>query len=78
MIPLQAQKHQGMLGATKGGTRKEGFFPKGFRGTVGLPTLWFQTCGLGTLREYISVILKCQVCGNLLQQSQEMNAMFPH
>lgn len=66
MIKLQAKKDQGMSRATRGGTDKEGFFPDGLRATVGLSTVSFQSCGLGNVRKYTSVLLKCQVCGNLL------------
>lgn len=37
------------LGPPEAGGGKGGFFPRGFRGNMALPTLWFQTCSLQKL-----------------------------
>lgn len=38
-----------------------------------LPTPWFGTSGLPTMREYISVVILHQVCVNVWQQPQDTN-----
>lgn len=52
------------------------FFPRASKMSMGLPTLWlwpsetdFRLLASRTTREYISVVLNHQVCGNLSQHS---------
>jgi hypothetical protein len=40
-----------------------------------LPTPWFQPSARRPLREYISVVLSLQVCGDLLWQLWESNTI---
>lgn len=54
------------------------FFPRASGGSTAKPIPWFQPCDTDsrllasrTVREQISLVLRCQVCVNLLEQLQE-------
>lgn len=58
--------NQGMPTATRNCRRQERLLSRTFRERMALPTPWFQTSGLQTVRELISVILGHPDCGNRL------------
>lgn len=45
--------------------------PYSVEGSMAQPTLYFQTSGLLTVTDFVSVVLRHLVCGNVLWQSQE-------
>lgn len=52
---------------------KEGPSPRASGGSAALPTPWFWTFGLATVREEASAVLSTLVCGPLLQRPQDTN-----
>ena len=71
---------QGMRGGPRNpgrGKKKKGFSPRDFKGSMALLTPCFWTCGLQNLREYNSLVLSHQACGNLLHHKSGRNQAHP-
>ena len=64
-----SQEMPRLLATTRLGRSKEVSSPRAFRESMVLPTLWFRTSCLKTVRQYISVILSHIVHGRLFWQS---------
>lgn len=61
--------------STKQGTSEatRSSFPSAFRGSMAMPTPWFQTASLQNERQHVPLVLRHTVCGILSRQPLETN-----
>lgn len=67
----QAKEH---MEVSEPGGNKEGFSPRGLRGRL-CRHHGYRLLASRTVREYVSIVLSCPVCGNLGEQPYETNTV---